>query len=45
MKKKVTVVIPVTRVVITCSEAMSALRLFTLQAKCLKKIVGRSAQG
>ena len=43
-EEKVAVVVPVTSVVVTCSEAMLALSFSTLLAKCLIKILGRSAQ-
>ena len=36
---------PVTSVEVTCSEAMLALSFSTLLAKCLMKILGRSALG
>ena len=44
-EEKVAVVVPVTSVEVTCSEAMLALRFSTLLAKCLMKILGRSALG
>ena len=42
-EEKVAGVVPVTSVEVTCSEAMIALRFSTLLAKCLMKILGRSA--
>ena len=42
-EEKVAVVVPVTSVEVTCSEAMLALSFSTLLLKCLKKILGRSA--
>ena len=44
-EKKVAAVVPVTSVEVTCSEAMLALSFSTLLAKCLVKILGRSALG
>ena len=44
-EEKVAVVVPVTSVEVTCSDAMLALSLSTLLAKCLMKIMGRSALG
>ena len=44
-EQKVAAVVPVTSVVVTCSEAMLALSFSTLLAKCLVKILGRSALG
>ena len=44
-EEKVAAVVPVTSVEVTCSEAMVALRFSTLLAKCLMKILGRSALG
>ena len=44
-EEKVAVVIPVTSVEITCSEAMLAICFSTLLVKCLMKILGRSALG
>ena len=43
--QKVALVVPVTSVVVTCSEAMLALSFCTLLVKCLMKILGRSALG
>ena len=40
-EEKVAVVIPVTSVEVTCSEAMLDLSLSTLLVKCLMKILGR----
>ena len=42
---KVAVVVPVTSVETTCSEAMIALSLTTLLVKCLMKRLGRLALG
>ena len=42
-EEKVAVVVPVTSVEVTCSEAMLALSFSTLLVKCLMKILGRSA--
>ena len=42
-EEKVAAVVPVTSVEATCSEAMVAQCFFTLLAKCLMKILGRSA--
>ena len=44
-EEKVTVVVPVTSVDVTCSEAMLALGFPTLLVKCLTRILGRSALG
>ena len=44
-EEKVAVVVPVTSVEVTCSEAMLALSFTTLLVKCLMKILGRSALG
>ena len=44
-EEKVTVVVPVTSVEATCSEAMLALSFSTLLVKCLMKRLGRSALG
>ena len=44
-EEKDAVVVPVTSVEVTCSEAMLALSLSTLFVKCLMKILGRSALG
>ena len=44
-EEKVAVVVPVTSVGITCSEAMLALSFSTLLIKCLMKILRRSALG
>ena len=44
-EEKVAVVVPVTSVDVTCSEAMLALSFSTLLVKCLMKILGRSALG
>ena len=41
----VTVVVPVTSVETTCSEAMLALSFSTLLVKCLMKRLGRSTLG
>ena len=42
---KFAVVVPVTSVEVTCSEAMLALCFSTLLVKCLMKILGRTALG
>ena len=44
-EEKVAAVVPVTSVEVTCSEAMLAPCFSTLLAKCLIKILGRSALG
>ena len=44
-EEKVVAVVPVTSAEIACSEAMLALSFSTLTAKCLMKILGRSALG
>ena len=44
-EEKVAVVVPVTSVEVTCSEAMLSLCFCTLLAKCLMKRLGRSALG
>ena len=44
-EEKVAVVVPVSSVEVTCSEAVLALRFSTLLVKCLMKILGRSALG
>ena len=44
-EEKVAVVVPVTRVEVTFSEAMLALSFSTLFVKCLMKRLGRSARG
>ena len=44
-EEKVAVVIPVTSVEVTCSEAMLALSSSTLLVKCLMKRLGSSALG
>ena len=44
-EEKVAAVVPVTRVEVTCSEAMLSLSFSTLMVKCLMKILGRSALG
>ena len=44
-EEKVAVVVPVTGVEVTCSEAVLAVSFSTLLVKCLMKILGRSAQG
>ena len=44
-EENVAAVVPVTSVEVTCSEAMLALSLSTLLAKCLMKILGRSTLG
>ena len=44
-EEKVAVVVPVTSVEVTCSEAMFALSFSTLLVKCLMKRLGRSALG
>ena len=41
-EEKVSAVVPVTSVEVTCSEAMLALSFSTLLVKCLMKILGRS---
>ena len=41
--EKAAVVVPVTSVEVTCSEAMLALSFSTLLVESLKKILGRSA--
>ena len=43
--EKVAVVVSVTSVGVTCSEAMLALRFSSLLVMCLMKILGRSALG
>ena len=43
--KKVSAVVPVASVELTCSEAMLALSFSTLLVKCLMEILGRSALG
>ena len=43
--EKVAAVVPVTSVEATCSEAMLSLSFTTLLAKCLMKILARSALG
>ena len=43
--EKVAAIVPVTSVVVICSEAMLALCFSTLLVKCLMKILGRSALG
>ena len=40
-EEKVAAVVPVTSVVVTCSEAMLAVSFSTLLVKCLMKILGR----
>ena len=42
-EEKAAVVVPVTSIQITCSEAMLALSFSTLLARCVMKILGRSA--
>ena len=42
-EEKAAVVVPVTIVELTCSEAMLALSFSTLLVKCLMKILGKSA--
>ena len=44
-EEKAAAVVPVTSVVVTCSEAMLAQNFSTLLVKCLMKILGRSALG
>ena len=44
-KEKVAAVVPGTSIELTCSEAMLVLSFPTLLAKCLMKILGRSALG
>ena len=44
-EEKVAVVVSVTSVELTCSDAMVARRFSTLLVKCLMKILGRSALG
>ena len=44
-EEKVEVVVLVTSVEVTCSEAMLAISFATLLVKCLMKILGRSALG
>ena len=44
-KDKVAVVVPVTSVEVTCSEAMIALSFSTLLVRCLIKMLGMSALG
>ena len=44
-EEKVTAVVPVTSVELTCAEAMLALSFSTLLVKCLMKILGWSALG
>ena len=44
-EEKVTAVVPVTSVEVTCSEAMLALSFSALLVKCLMKILGMSALG
>ena len=44
-EEKVAVVVPVTCVEVTCSEAMLALSFTSLLVKCSMKILGRSALG
>ena len=44
-EEKVAVVVPVTSVGVTCSEAMLAQSFSNLLVKCLMKILGRSALG
>ena len=44
-EEKVAVVVPVTSVEVTCSEAMLALCFSTFVVKCLKKRLVRSAMG
>ena len=43
--EKVSAVVPVTSVEVTCSEAMLDLSFCALFVKCLMKILGSSAQG
>ena len=42
---KVAAVVPVRSVEVTCSEAMLALSFCTLLARCMMKVLGRSALG
>ena len=44
-EEKVTAVVPVTSVEVTCSEAKLALSFSTLLVKCLMTILGKSALG
>ena len=44
-EEKVAVVVPVTSVEVTCSEAMLALSFSNLLEKCLTIRLGRTAQG
>ena len=44
-EEKVTAVVPVTSVEVTCSEAMFAQSFYTLFVKCLMKILGSSGLG
>ena len=44
-EEKVSAVVPVTRVEVTCSEAMLALLFSTMLVKCLMKSLGRSSLG
>ena len=44
-EEKVAAVVPVTSVEVTCSKAMLAVSFSTLLARCLMKILGRSALG
>ena len=44
-EEKVAVVVPVTNVELTCSEAMLALCFSTLVVNCMMKRLGRSALG
>ena len=44
-EEKVAAIVPVTSVEVACSEAMLVLSFPTLLAKCLMKILGRSALG
>ena len=44
-ERKVAVVVPVTSVNVTCSEAMLALSFSTLLVECLMKRLGRSTLG
>ena len=44
-EEKVAVVVQVTSVEVTCSEAMLAISFSTLLLKCLMKRLGRSAPG
>ena len=44
-EEKVAVVVPVTSVEVTCSEAMLSLSFSTLLVRYLMKILGRSAIG